>query len=133
MTLPGFNLEKHLGLTEHPVGVRPGTLIKAGWPDLMQVFRPYRSPPSPPLPWNVVGHRDVRRQAREARRRQNVIKFIAVASVARLARDRRTQVAVIAAVARLAAAASLAAEGGNPLEWYLARGRGDRPGSKGHG
>ena len=62
-----------------------------------------------------------------------MIKFIALASVARLAMDRRAQVAVIVAVAGLAAAASLAAEGGNPLEWYLDRGRGDRPGSKGHG
>ena len=85
------------------------------------------------LPVNVAVHRDARRQAQEARRRQNVIKFIALASMARLVMDRRTQVAVIVAVAGLAAAASLAAEGGNPPQWYLDLGRGDRPGSKGHG
>jgi hypothetical protein len=78
-------------------------------------------------------HRDARRQAVEARRRQNVIKFIALASVARLAMDRRIQVAVIVAVAGLAAAASLAAEGGSPLQWYLDLGRGARSGGKGHG
>ena len=78
-------------------------------------------------------HRDAMRQAQEARRRQNVIKFIALATVARLAMDRRIQVAVIVAVAGLAAAASLAAEGGSPLQWYLDLGRDDRPGSKGHG
>lgn len=81
----------------------------------------------------MAGHRDVRRQAQEARRRQNVMKYIVLASVAYFAMDRRTQVAVIVTVAGLAAAASLVAEGGNPLRWYLDQGRVDRPGSRGHG
>jgi hypothetical protein len=51
-----------------------------------------------------------------------VVKLIMLASVTSLAMDRRVQVAVIVAVAGLAAAARLAAQGGNPLEWYLDRG-----------
>lgn len=81
----------------------------------------------------MAGHRAVRREMQKIRRRQKAIKYIALVSVAHFAMDRRTQVAVIVAVVGLAAAASLAAEGGNPLQWYLDRGRGDRSRSKGHG
>ena len=74
----------------------------------------------------MAGHRAVKRQAQEIRRRQKVIRYIALVSMTRFAMNRRTQVAVIVAVAGLAAAASLAAEGPNPLQWYLDRGRSDR-------
>jgi len=54
------------------------------------------------------------------------MKFVALAWVRRLVTDRRTLFAVIVAAVGLVAAARLASEGGNPLDWYMAYGRGER-------
>jgi len=49
-----------------------------------------------------------------------------LASAANLARDKHTLRAVIVAAIVVVAVARLAREGGNPLDWYLARGQGER-------
>ena len=49
-----------------------------------------------------------------------------LASAANLARDKHTLRAVIVAAIAVVAVARLAREGGNPLDWYLARGQGER-------
>lgn len=58
--------------------------------------------------------------------RKNAIRLVTLASAVSLARDRRTLRAVIVAVIVVAAVARLAREGGNPLDWYFARGSGER-------
>lgn len=55
--------------------------------------------------------------------RKNAIRLVALASAARVATDGRTLRAVVVAAIAMAAAARLAREGGNPLDWYFARGR----------
>ena len=72
------------------------------------------------------GIRDATPRPRAASGRKNAIRLVGLACAARVATDRRTLQAVIVAVIATVAAARLAREGGNPLDWYLARGR-DEP------
>ena len=72
------------------------------------------------------GTREAARQSRVARRRQHVIRLVALAAVARLACNRNSVHGLIVVAVALAAAARLAREGGNPLDRYLALGRGER-------
>ena len=62
----------------------------------------------------------------QAKGRKNAIRLVALASAANLARDRRTLQAVIVAAIVVVAVARLAREGCNPVDWYLARGQGER-------
>ena len=65
---------------------------------------------------------DAPRHPPGAQRRKHVIVAIALATLAHQAVDKRTVVGAIVVVIGVVAAARLAAEGGNPLEWYLGRG-----------
>ena len=62
----------------------------------------------------------------QASGRKNAIRLVMLASAANLARDKHTFRAVIVAAIVVVAVARLAREGGNPVDWYLARGQGER-------
>ena len=75
---------------------------------------------------NVSATATARGQRSQASGRKNAIRLIMLASAVNLARDKRTLPTIIVAAIVVVAVARLAREGGKPLDWYFARGQGER-------
>ena len=75
---------------------------------------------------NVSATETASGQRSQASGRKNAIRLVMLASAVNLARDKRTLPTIIVAAIVVVAVARLAREGGNPLDWYFARGQGER-------
>ena len=74
---------------------------------------------------NVSATETASGQRSQASGRKNAIRLVMLASAVNLARDKRTLPTIIVAAIVVVAVARLAGEGGNPLDWYFARGQGE--------
>jgi hypothetical protein len=75
---------------------------------------------------NVSATETASGQRSQASGRKNAIRLVMLASAVNLVRDKHTLPTIIVAAIVVVAVARLAGEGGNPLDWYFARGQGER-------